>query len=79
MVQNNDFKNLFAPGKIGKLCLKNRIVMSAMGTRYCGIWGEVTERMIEWYRRRAQGGCGLVIIESTLAATAIDPLRLTTL
>lgn len=77
--QLDEFKNLFAPGRIGTLNLKNRIVMSAMGTRYCGIWGEVTETLIEWYRRRAQGGCALVITESTLAATAVDSLRLTTL
>lgn len=75
MSSHNEFKMLFEPGKIGALEVKNRIVMSAMGTRFCGIWGEVTPTLIEWYRRRARGGCGLVIIEATMSATAIDPLR----
>ena len=65
------FVNLFEPGKVGKLELKNRIVMPAMGNRFCGIWGEVTDTLINWYRRRARGGCGLVILEATLSATAL--------
>ena len=71
----SDFLKLMAPGKIGSLALKNRIVMPAMGTRFCGVWGEVNETIIEYYRRRARGGCGLIMVEVTQAATAIDPLR----
>ncbi|MDO8567640.1 MAG: FAD-dependent oxidoreductase [Dehalococcoidales bacterium] len=73
---HDEFKRLFEPGKIGALELKNRIIMPAMGTRYCGIWGEVTDMLINWYRRRAEGGCAMVTIEATMSATAIDPLRL---
>ncbi|MFC2067111.1 FAD-dependent oxidoreductase [Chloroflexota bacterium] len=69
------FSKLFEPGKIGKLELKNRIIMPAMGSRFCGVWGEVTDDLIEWYCRRAQGGCGMVIVEPAHAATAIDSLR----
>ncbi|MDO8567092.1 MAG: FAD-dependent oxidoreductase [Dehalococcoidales bacterium] len=70
------FERLFEPGKIGKLQLKNRLVMPAMGTRSCGVWGEVTQTTVEWYRRRAQGGCGLVIIEPGHTASVIDTLRM---
>ena len=69
------FSKLFEPGRIGSLELKNRIAMPSMGSRFCGPWGEVTDDLIEWYRRRAEGGCGLVIVECTHAAAAIDALR----
>ena len=72
------FSKLCEPGNIGTLRLKNRIAMPAMGTRLCGVWGEVTDALTRWYRRRAQGGCSLVMVEATLAATAIDNLRLQT-
>ena len=53
---------LFSPFKIGKLDLRNRIVMSPVGTLY-GDNGFVTEKMIDYYVRRARGGTGLIIIE----------------
>ena len=63
-----EFKKLLAPGKIGTLELKNRFVMPPMGTNFAALDGKVTDRMIEYYRKRAQGGFGLIIIE----VTAID-------
>lgn len=73
------FKRLFEPGYIGRLRLKNRIVMLPMGTAMCGIWGEVTDELVHWYARRAKGGAGLVIVQVCMAATDIDPLRLSAL
>lgn len=70
------FEYLFKPGRFGSLELKNRIVMLPMGTVLCGVWGEVTHEIIDWYATRAKGGAGLIIIEVCMAATAIDPLRL---
>ena len=52
---------LFLPIRIGKMELKNRIVLPAMHLNYCPD-GEVTERLIEFYRVRARGGVGLVIV-----------------
>jgi len=72
---SKEFSALLAPGKIGTLELKNRIIMPPMGNRLCGIWGEVTDALIEWYRARANGGAGMCILEATHCATAIDPLR----
>lgn len=60
----NDFSNIFRPGKIGNLELKNRLVMSPMVTLYATKEGEVTDRMIDYYVTRAKGGIGLIIIES---------------
>lgn len=70
------FENLFKPGKIGTLELKNRLVMPAMGTDLPGEWGEVTESQINWFARRARGGAALIVVEVTLCATSIDPMRL---
>jgi len=70
------FEHLFKPGGFGSLELKNRLVMLPVGTVLCGIWGEVTSDIIEWYATRAKGGVGLIIVEVCMAATAIDPLRL---
>mgnify|MGYP000985362223 FL=1 len=52
---------LFTPLRIGKLEVKNRIVLPAMHLNYCPT-GEVTDKLIEFYRVRAQGGAGLVIV-----------------
>lgn len=62
------FERLFAPGKIGTLELKNRFVVPPMGTNLGNYDGYVTDDMIEYYRRRAAGGFGLIVIE----VTAVD-------
>lgn len=52
---------LFSPTQIGKLQLRNRIVMTPMHLGYSS-QGEVNEQLIEFYRERAQGGVGLIIV-----------------
>lgn len=59
---------LLSPGKIGTLELKNRFVVPPMGTNFGTYEGMVTDDMIAYYRRRAKGGFGLIIIE----VTAVD-------
>lgn len=59
------YKNLFSKGKIGKLEIKNRIVMSAMGTFLAASTGEASDEIIRYYEERAKGGCGLIITEIT--------------
>ena len=56
---------LFEPIKIGKLELKNRIVMPALNTKLGTEWGAMSDRMIDYYAERAKGGVGLIIIENT--------------
>lgn len=62
------FDKLLEPGRIGNTELRNRFVMPPMGTNFGSADGMVTDEMIEYYRRRAAGGFGLLIIE----VTAID-------
>src|SRR4030067_2957881 len=60
---NTKFKKLFEPGKIGRMLIKNRIVMAPMGTNYCRNKGYISQRTIDYYEERARGGAGLLIIE----------------
>ncbi len=53
--------NLFSPARIGALTLANRLVMTPMHLGYCPS-GEVTPRLIEFYRARAKGGVGLIVL-----------------
>jgi 2,4-dienoyl-CoA reductase-like NADH-dependent reductase (Old Yellow Enzyme family)/thioredoxin reductase len=56
---------LLTPLSIGKLTLKNRIVMPAMATNFGNVDGSVSDRLIDYYVARAEGGLGLVIVEFT--------------
>lgn len=59
-----DFPNLLSPGRIGRLELRNRLVMPPMATNLAGENGEVTDGMIRYYAERAKGGTGLIIVEN---------------
>ncbi|MEX2752439.1 MAG: hypothetical protein Q6366_011225, partial [Candidatus Freyarchaeota archaeon] len=59
------FKKLFEPIKIGRMELKNRIVMPAMCSKFGTELGAVNQRLIDYYVERAKGGVGLIIIENT--------------
>ena len=55
-------KYLFKPIKIGKMEVKNRVVMPPMGVHF-GVDedGNVTSQLSEYYADRARGGTGMVI------------------
>ncbi len=55
------FERLLAPGRIGSLELRNRLVMSPMGTNQERADGHLGEPILAWYEARARGGVGLVI------------------
>lgn len=54
---------LFQKGKIGNVELKNRLVMSPMGSNLAELDGSCGDAMIAYYEARAKGGCGLIIPE----------------
>ena len=62
--------SLFKPFSLKSLSLKNRIAMAPM-TRSFSPEGIPTEDVASYYRRRAQGGTGLIITEGT---TINDPV-----
>lgn len=56
---------VFEPMKIGKMELENRLVMAPGVTHFGTPEGYVTERLIDYYVRRAEGGAGLIQIEGS--------------
>jgi len=56
---------LFEPFSLGKLYLKNRIVMAPM-TRSFSPGGIPTNEVVTYYRRRAQNDVGLILTEGTV-------------
>lgn len=67
------FEKLFSRGKIKNLSLKNRIVMSPMGTFSENHDGFPSSTQIEYYRARARGGVGMVIVEAQYCTNKTDP------
>jgi 2,4-dienoyl-CoA reductase-like NADH-dependent reductase (Old Yellow Enzyme family)/thioredoxin reductase len=63
------YPHLFAPLTLRGVTLPNRLVMAPMSTELGGRDGEVTPAMIAFYRERALGGMGLIIVEYT----CVDP------
>ncbi len=63
------FPHLFSPITINGMTLKNRAVMPPMGTGYGNADSTVSDRLVAYLSRRAQGGTGLIITE----ICAVDP------
>ena len=55
---------LSAPGTIGPMRLKNRIIMAPMGTNYGTTDGFATDRDKRYYAERAKGGVALIVTEA---------------
>jgi 2,4-dienoyl-CoA reductase-like NADH-dependent reductase (Old Yellow Enzyme family) len=65
MSNNNDI--LFHPFTLGSFTIPNRIVMAPM-TRSFSPNGTPTEKVAEYYKRRAEDGVGLILSEGTTIA-----------
>ncbi|MBE7003726.1 MAG: FAD-dependent oxidoreductase, partial [Ruminococcaceae bacterium] len=57
------YEKLFEKGKIGNVEIKNRLVMTPMGTNLANLDGTPGPAMIRYYEERAMGGCGLIMPE----------------
>lgn len=60
----NNYKNIFSPLTIKNMTIKNRIVMTPMGTNYAEQNGEMSFLHMDYYEQRAKGGTGLIIVEN---------------
>jgi len=58
---SKQFKKLFEPITINGMRLENRIALAPMGTGYSEGDNFITQRDIDYYVRRAEGGTGLII------------------
>ena len=59
------YPHLFSPFTLRGVTLRNRAVMAPMSTELGGSDGQVTPDMIAFYRERALGGMGLIVVEYT--------------
>jgi 2,4-dienoyl-CoA reductase (NADPH2) len=62
------FAHLMAPGRIGALEIRNRILMCPMGDCLAGADGHVSDRQVAYYEARARGGAGLLLVGSVSVA-----------
>lgn len=56
-----NYEKLFTPFKIGKMEVKNRIVMSPMGLNAGHLDGTIDKAEIDYWEERAKGGTGMII------------------
>lgn len=54
------YTKLMSEGRLAKTTVRNRTVMSPMGENMANSDGSVSDQMIAYYARRAQGGTGIV-------------------
>lgn len=64
----SSFEHLLAPGRIGSMELRNRIVMSPMGDDLCNPDGTVSDVQLAYAEARARGGVALVMLGSVAVA-----------
>ncbi|PXV89431.1 2,4-dienoyl-CoA reductase-like NADH-dependent reductase (Old Yellow Enzyme family) [Lachnotalea glycerini] len=78
---NKNYSNIFTPLTVKTMTLKNRVVMTPMGTNYGEQNGEMSFLHIHYYEQRAKGGTGLLTVEnasvdSPLGSNGTTQLRL---
>jgi 2,4-dienoyl-CoA reductase-like NADH-dependent reductase (Old Yellow Enzyme family) len=66
----SELSHLFAPIEVGRMTVKNRVVMAPMERNYANLDGTVSERTRAHYEARARGGVGWIDVE----ATYVDPV-----
>lgn len=57
-VSNMEYPNLFTPGRIGPVTVKNRLVMTAMCVGLAHHDGAVSDALAAYYEERAAGAWG---------------------
>ncbi|MFS2216602.1 FAD-dependent oxidoreductase [Telluria sp. Tellsp104] len=62
---STSFPHLMSEGRIGSMTLRNRIIMSPMGSNLAEPDGFCGERIARYYAARAEGGAAMVIMGST--------------
>ena len=58
------YNHIFEPLTIRRMIMKNRVMMTPMGTNFAGQNGEINEKHIKYYEQRAKGGTGLIMVEN---------------
>lgn len=66
--RSQNHAHLLAPGRIGSMTVRNRIVLPAMDQNSCSHEGEITDANVAHYEARARGGVGLLTLETAAVA-----------
>ena len=64
-MKRTHFEHLFKPIVINGMELKNRIALAPMGSLLAYDGGMPSQRLIDHYMARVEGGCGLIMLEDT--------------
>lgn len=67
------YSALFKPCKIGKMEVKNRIVMSPVAIGGGRVDGSLEDTTIDFYAERAKGGAGMLILGGMSIGERLDP------
>ena len=68
------YTSIFSPIQVGKMTIKNRVVMAPMGNlMMCEELGRPSEKMIAYFTARAKGGVGLITSGLVPISHGIDP------
>jgi len=67
-----DYSPLFQPGQIGKLKLKNRIIMTPMGSLADNSDGTISDRQLDYFEARARGGVAMCFTGGSLVTNRFD-------
>ncbi len=67
------FPKLFEEGRIGKLEVKNRIIMAPMAVGLSEPDGRFTQRAIDYFAARARGGAGIIMTNLVKPERVIEP------
>ena len=62
------FEHLLAPGRIGSMTLRNRMLMCPIGDSLANDDGTVSERQLSYFEARARGGAALLLVGSVAVA-----------
>lgn len=63
-VANKSRRAIFEPLTVKRTVFPNRIVMPPIGTNFATLSGELSDENMQYYRERARGGVGLIIMEN---------------
>ncbi|MGL6200149.1 MAG: FAD-dependent oxidoreductase [Lachnospiraceae bacterium] len=64
MKKHDQYPKLFEPFTVRRMTVRNRLVMTPMGTNYGTQTGEMSFLHLDYYEQRARGGAGLIIVEN---------------
>jgi 2,4-dienoyl-CoA reductase (NADPH2) len=73
------YPHLLAPGRIGTLELRNRILLCPMGDNLAHDDGSVSDRQLAYFEARARGGAALLLVGSVAVAYPVGSYSATQL